>query len=136
MRVNESGTVPHAFGADRSQTRQARGLQESNCGRRLPRDARDLQRSDEDRFVVINEHDADDFIFSTSYLGIERSENLIIVQITANNTRTVEQKKALFARIAQLLSQDQGLRPQDVSTNIVEVAKENWSFGNGVAQYA
>jgi len=60
----------------------------------------------------------------------------VIIQITANNTRTVEQKKALFARIAELLSQEPGLRKQDVFINLVEVAKENWSFGNGIAQYA
>jgi 4-oxalocrotonate tautomerase len=90
----------------------------------------------EDRFVVVSEHDESEFQFSRTYLDIARSDELVIIQITANNTRTVEQKKALFARIAELLSQDPGLRKEDVFINLVEVAKENWSFGNGIAQYA
>jgi 4-oxalocrotonate tautomerase len=90
----------------------------------------------EDRFVVVSEHAESEFQFSRTYLDIARSDDLVIIQITANNTRTIEQKKALFARIAELLSQNPGLRKQDVFINLVEVAKENWSFGNGIAQYA
>ena len=88
-----------------------------------------------DRFVVVGEHDADDFIHSDAYLGIEYSDDLVMIQITANDTRTVEQKKAFYARIAELLSENPGVRPQDVVINLVEVRKENWSFGNGIAQY-
>jgi|ERR1700759_1074897 4-oxalocrotonate tautomerase len=90
----------------------------------------------EDRFIVVSEHAESEFQFSRTYLDIARSDDLVIIQIAANNTRTVEQKKALFARVAELLSEDPGLRKQDVFINLVEVAKENWSFGNGVAQYA
>jgi phenylpyruvate tautomerase PptA (4-oxalocrotonate tautomerase family) len=90
----------------------------------------------EDRFVVISEHAASEFQFSRTYLDIARSDDLVIIQITANNTRNVEQKKALFARIAELLSQRPGLRKEDIFISLVEVAKENWSFGNGIAQYA
>ncbi len=90
----------------------------------------------EDRFVVISEHAASEFQFSRTYLDIARSDDLVIIQITANNTRNVEQKKALFARIAELLSQVPGLRKEDIFINLVEVARENWSFGNGIAQYA
>jgi phenylpyruvate tautomerase PptA (4-oxalocrotonate tautomerase family) len=91
---------------------------------------------DEDRFITISEHDGDSFLFSRTYMGIERSDDLVILQITISNTRTVEQKKALFARIAERLAQDPGLRREDVFINLVEVVKENWSFGNGIAQYA
>jgi 4-oxalocrotonate tautomerase len=90
----------------------------------------------EDRFVVVSEHAESEFQFSKTYLDIARTDDLAIIQITANNTRTVEQKKAFFARIAELLSQNPGLRKQDVFINLVEVPKENWSFGNGIAQYA
>jgi 4-oxalocrotonate tautomerase len=90
----------------------------------------------EDRFIVVSEHDESEFQFSKTYLDIARSDDLVIIQITANNTRNVEQKKALFARIAELLSQNPGLRKEDVFINLVEVPKENWSFGNGIAQYA
>jgi phenylpyruvate tautomerase PptA (4-oxalocrotonate tautomerase family) len=91
---------------------------------------------DEDRFVIVTEHDADNFHYSRNYLDIARSEDLVIIQITANNTRTLEQKKAFFARTADLLASRLGLRKEDVFISLVEVAKENWSFGNGVAQYA
>jgi phenylpyruvate tautomerase PptA (4-oxalocrotonate tautomerase family) len=60
----------------------------------------------------------------------------VIIQITWNEGRTVEQKKALYKTIAQGLTATPGIRPEDVLINLVEVKKENWSFGNGVAQYA
>jgi 4-oxalocrotonate tautomerase len=91
---------------------------------------------EEDRFVVVSEHAESEFQFSKTYLDIARSDDLVIIQITANNTRTIEQKKALFARIAELLSQHPGLRKEDVFISLVDVPKENWSFGNGIAQYA
>jgi 4-oxalocrotonate tautomerase len=91
---------------------------------------------DEDRFITVSEHAGDDFSYSRSYLGIERSDDLVIIQITANNTRSTAQKKALYARVAELLKDDPGVRPEDVFINLVEVVPENWSFGNGIAQYA
>ena len=91
---------------------------------------------DEDRFVIINEHDIENFQFSKSYLDVARSDDLVIIQITANNTRTLEQKKAFFERAADLLAENPGLRREDVFISLVEVGKENWSFGNGIAQYA
>jgi len=91
---------------------------------------------DEDRFMTIHEHEAEHFSFSPTYLDIARDDDLVIIQITANNTRGTEQKKALFKRIAERLAQDPGIRPENVFINLVEVLKENWSFGNGVAQYA
>ena len=91
---------------------------------------------EDDQFMTLTEHDAANFRYSPSYLGVARSDDVVFIQITANNTRTLEQKKALFQRIAQLLGESPGLRPEDVFVNIVEVAKENWSFGHGLAQYA
>jgi 4-oxalocrotonate tautomerase len=89
-----------------------------------------------DRFQVINEHDADNFLFDADYLGIHRSNDLVMIQITWNEGRTVEQKKALYKAIAEGLKGAIGLRPEDVLIDLIEVKKENWSFGNGVAQYA
>ena len=89
-----------------------------------------------DRFQVINEHDADDFLFDADYFGIHRSDDLVMIQITWNEGRTLEQKKALFKAIADGLKAAIGLRSEDVLINLVEVKKENWSFGNGIAQYA
>jgi 4-oxalocrotonate tautomerase len=91
---------------------------------------------EDDRFMLVTEHDSADFVYGASYLGIARSDDLVIIQLTVSNTRTVAQKKALFKRIAERLAKEPGLRPQDVFINLVEVAKENWSFGNGEAQYA
>jgi 4-oxalocrotonate tautomerase len=91
---------------------------------------------EDNQFMTIGEHDAANFRYGASYLGIARSDDLVFIQITANNTRMVEQKKVLFRRIAQLLGESPGIRPEDVFVNLVEVEKENWSLGNGLAQYA
>jgi phenylpyruvate tautomerase PptA (4-oxalocrotonate tautomerase family) len=91
---------------------------------------------EEDRFVTVSEHSESELQFSKTYMNIARSDDLVILQITVSNTRNIEQKKALFARIVELLAQKPGLRKEDVFINLLEVAKENWSFGNGVAQYA
>ena len=91
---------------------------------------------EEDRFMTISEHDNDQFAFGTDYLGIHRSDDLIMIQIIANNTRSLEQKKALYAKIAERLTARPGVRSEDVLISLVEVQKENWSFGNGEAQYA
>ncbi len=91
---------------------------------------------EEDRFMTITEHDDSQFDYGADYLGIQRSDDLVMIQITANNTRTIDQKRALYARIVERLADDPGVRRQDVLINLVEVLKENWSFGNGEAQYA
>jgi 4-oxalocrotonate tautomerase len=90
---------------------------------------------EDDRFMIVNEHDAGNFIHAESYLDISYTDDLVIIQITANDTRTVEQKQAFFARLAALLAEKPGLRKEDVFINLVECKKENWSFGNGIAQY-
>lgn len=89
-----------------------------------------------DFFATIAEHEEADFLFDREYFNIARSDDLVVIQLTVSNTRTVEQKKALYRRIAERLAKEPGLHPQDVFINIVEVAKENWSFGEGQAQYA
>ncbi|WP_159815701.1 tautomerase family protein [Pseudomonas sp. 18058] len=91
---------------------------------------------DHDNFQILNEHDANHFVFDPEYLGIQRSEQLVIIQITLNEGRTLEQKKALYQTIAQNLNTHLSIRLEDVFINLVEVKKENWSFGNGIAQYA
>ena len=89
-----------------------------------------------DRFQIITEHAQTDFVFDANYLNIFRTNALIIIQITLNTGRTTEMKKALYKRIAELLHQELNVRKEDVMINLVEVPKENWSFGNGEAQYA
>jgi 4-oxalocrotonate tautomerase len=89
-----------------------------------------------DRFQLITEHAQTDFVFDASYLNISRTNALVMIQITLNTGRTTEMKKALYKRIAELLHQELQVRKEDVMINLVEVPKENWSFGNGEAQYA
>ena len=90
----------------------------------------------QDRFQLLSEHRPEELIYDDSYLGISRSPNVLLIQITLSTGRSVEMKKALFARIAELLANSPGVRKEDVVVSLIEVAKENWSFGNGVAQYA
>ena len=79
---------------------------------------------------------ANGLIYGRHYLGIERSDDLVMIQIAVSNTRGQDQKKALFAQIAENLARDPGVRREDVFVNLVDVARENWSFGNGISQYA
>jgi phenylpyruvate tautomerase PptA (4-oxalocrotonate tautomerase family) len=100
---------------------------------RAMRDA--LNVPEDDQFMTITEHDAANFRTGNAY-GVVRSADVVYIQITVFNTRTADQKKALFRRIAELLGENPGIRPEDVFVNILESAKENWSVGNGVAQFA
>ena len=88
-----------------------------------------------DRFQILTEHEAGDLVYDSEYLGIARSDNIVIIQITISSGRNLQKKRALFRRIADNLA-SLGVRREDVWVNLVEVAKENWSFGNGVASYA
>ncbi|MEJ8856336.1 tautomerase family protein [Variovorax robiniae] len=90
----------------------------------------------DDRFQIITEHAAADFIIDPSYMGIVRSPDCVVLQITLSDGRTVEQKRAFYKAIVDGLHERLGLRREDVFINLVEVRKENWSFGNGEAQYA
>jgi 4-oxalocrotonate tautomerase len=85
-----------------------------------------------DQFMTITEHDAANFRHGAAY-GVARSDDLVYIQITVFNTRTVEQKKALFRRIAERLGESPGIRPEDVFVNIHDAPKENWSVGHGIA---
>jgi len=89
-----------------------------------------------DNFQIITEHEANGLIYDPDYLGIHRSNGIIIIQITLNEGRTTEMKKAFYKMVAESLHQELGLGKEDIFLNLVEVKKENWSFGNGVAQYA
>jgi 4-oxalocrotonate tautomerase len=88
-----------------------------------------------DRFQVITEYSAEGLIYDPNYLGVERSNRLVFVQITMSTGRKPQQKRALYKRMSELLTQSPGIRPQDLLINLVEVAWENWSFGNGEAHY-
>ena len=90
---------------------------------RAMREALDVP--EDDQFMTITEHDAANFRYGASYLGVARSDDLVYIQVTVFNTRTRE-----------LLGESPGIRPEDVFVNVLEAAKENWSLGHGVAQFA
>ncbi|WP_347988369.1 tautomerase family protein [Methylomonas sp. AM2-LC] len=91
---------------------------------------------EKDYFQVITEHDGNSLIYNSSYLDIQRSDGIIFIQITLNEGRSVDLKKLLYKNIADRLHHELDVRREDVLINLVEVKKENWSFGNGIAQYA
>jgi 4-oxalocrotonate tautomerase len=89
-----------------------------------------------DRFQVITEHPAENFVFDPNYLGIQRTADCVFIQVTLNEGRTLDMKRAFYKAIADGLHERVKLRREDVVINLVEVKKENWSFGNGEAPYA
>ena len=89
----------------------------------------------DDRFQIVTEHPKAELLFDRDYLGIHRSDDCIFVQITLSSGRTVEMKQRFYKAVADGLHEALKLRREDVFISLVEVPKENWSFGNGVAQY-
>ena len=94
-----------------------------------------LKVPEDDQFMTITEHDAANFRYGHAY-GVVRSPDVVYIQITVFSTRTMEQKKALFRRVAELLTENPGIRPEDVFVTILDAPKENWSVGHGLAQFA
>ena len=95
-----------------------------------------LNVPDGDKFQIITGHDANSLRIDPAYLGIDRSTKAFIIDITLNAGRSVELKQQFYAAVAQRLADRAGIRPQDVMIVLTEVSKENWSFGDGLAQYA
>lgn len=87
-----------------------------------------------DRFHVITEHKPEHLIYDPHYLDIDRTDGIVFIQVFLLEGRTTEQKRAFYARVAELLQEKPGLRPQDVFITLVENTLANWSFGNGRAQ--
>ena len=89
----------------------------------------------DDNFQVITEHDDSELVYDPNFLGITRGDGIILIQITLSIGRSVELKKAFYKRIVDDMHAQLKVRADDVVINLVEVAKENWSFGGGIAQY-
>ena len=90
----------------------------------------------DDCFQIITEYDGDSLVYDRHYLGVERSDELVIIELTLSFGRTLDQKRALFREIAANLTEAVGLRPEDALVVLVETARVNWSFGLGLASYA
>lgn len=88
-----------------------------------------------DNFQILAEHAPQYFVYDPQYLGIQRSDGVVFIQITISEGRSVEKKQLLFKTIAESLHTHLAVRMEDVFINLLEVKKENWSFGNGIAQY-
>jgi phenylpyruvate tautomerase PptA (4-oxalocrotonate tautomerase family) len=86
---------------------------------------------DGDRFMVINEHAPENFVFDPHFLGIERSPDLIMIQVTSTVGNTKEQKLAFFRQMVDELNRRLNVRREDVFINLVFIDREDWSFGNG-----
>lgn len=95
-----------------------------------------LSVPENDRFQIISEHRSFGLQFDRDYLGVHRSDDCIFVQITLNAGRATEAKQRFYRAVAEGLHTELKIRKEDVFINLVEVTKENWSFGNGEAQYA
>ncbi len=95
-----------------------------------------LNVPENDRFQIIAQHSEDGLLFDREYLGIHRTDGCIFIQITLNNGRSIEMKQKFYQAVADGLHEQLKVRREDVLVNLVECAKENWSFGNGEAQYA
>jgi phenylpyruvate tautomerase PptA (4-oxalocrotonate tautomerase family) len=88
-----------------------------------------------DKFQILTRHAESQIVKPKSYLGIEYSDQLIIIQITLNEGRDTDVKKAFYAKVAHSLHSRLGIRKEDIMISLVEVNKENWSFGDGEMQY-
>ena len=90
-----------------------------------------------DKYQVISRHSADELVYpAEGYLGIDYTPAIVIIQITWNSGRPIEMKKAFYKAVADGIHAKTGLRKQDIVINLVDVAREDWSFGNGEMQYA
>ena len=92
---------------------------------------------EDDKFQIITRHENAEIVYpADGYLGVEYSPDLVIIQITWNTGRSIEVKKQLYRMVADEIARRAGISRQDVFISIIEVSKENWSFGNGEMQYA
>ena len=90
-----------------------------------------------DKFQIINRHADDELVYpADGYLGVTYTPGLVFIQVTWNAGRTIEVKKAFYKAVAEGISTKAGIRIQDVFISLIDVAREDWSFGNGEMQYA
>jgi 4-oxalocrotonate tautomerase len=88
-----------------------------------------------DQFQIITEHDARTLRFNPVYLKGERGDGFVLVRVVLAAGRATEVKRTFYARLAALLNEGAGVRVEDVMIVLVENAREDWSFGDGIASY-
>lgn len=89
---------------------------------------------EDDRFMTITEYDPENFSFSYNYPNVNRTDDLILIQLTISNTRSRAQKLDFYRAVNRELTERLGCSPNDIFINVVGVLPENWSFGQGRAQ--
>ena len=89
-----------------------------------------------DKFQAIHKHNPEELICTPEFLGVEHSQHMVFVQISCSPGRSLEMKKALFAKVANDIAHTSNFKAEDVIINLLETSRENWSFGLGIAQYA
>jgi len=90
-----------------------------------------------DKFQIVSRHPTAELIYpEDGYLGVTYTKDIVFIQITWLTGRTVAVKKAFYAAIANGIHERTGLRREDIFVSLIDVAREDWSFGNGEMQYA
>src|ERR1051325_6001830 len=123
-----------AFGAHRSDGRALSGAIRCHRRSRAAR-ARRVSRCARARSQIVTEHPTGRLIYNSGYLGVERTDDIVIVQILLSSGRSVAQKQAFYARAVELISKSAAIRPEDVTVVLLENTRADWSFGRGEAQY-
>jgi 4-oxalocrotonate tautomerase len=90
-----------------------------------------LKAPEGDRFQVINEHDPDNFIYDPTFFGIDRTPDVVFIQLTLAEGRTLEQKRGFYKQVVDELHQRLNHRREDVFITLVGTGRDDWSFGNG-----
>ena len=91
--------------------------------------------SEGDRFMALSEHEASEFAYGANFLGIERTDDLVQIQVFWAPGKGVDLKKAMYKKIVENLGRNPGVRPEDILISVIESSAENWSFGNGETQF-
>lgn len=86
-----------------------------------------------DRFQVFHQLAPDEFVFDRHYLCGRRSDDYVLIAITAGRPRSTHTKKTFYQRLVELLEEAPGIRREDVMVVINTTDADEWSFGNGIA---
>ena len=89
-----------------------------------------------DKFHLVQRHAQDELICTSEFLGVKHSAHVVMVQIFFSSGRSLDAKKALYAQIAEQVAVTSSFAASDVIINLSETTRDNWSFGNGIAQYS
>jgi len=87
-----------------------------------------------DRYQIVTQHDPEEMVIEDVGLGLKRTDKFIMISLTSS-PRTREDKENFYKKLVQELHIKTGISPEDIMINITPNTKEDWSFGNGEAQF-